>query len=198
MCTWGALGPCQVGCSRCHSEMSLTQAFENTLKSWEDKQKCELPRPPSFSLHPEILSEEEATHMDQFGQAAGVLIHRWVPPASALCLGSVCRAGPGGPGLPAWLPLTSACSRSPLRDFPGFVCQDRSPNLPRKFCKPESPHGLHCVPESRYRVCSQTQGSCWAGGLVASAREALPTHPLAGSVPLSPSSCAYSFLAPQV
>ncbi|KAM7339666.1 hypothetical protein ACRRTK_000281 [Alexandromys fortis] len=55
--------------------LTRDRAFENTLKSWEDKQKCELPRPPSFSLHPEILSEEEATQMDQFGQAAGGLIH---------------------------------------------------------------------------------------------------------------------------
>uniref|UniRef100_A0A5F5PPP4 Diacylglycerol kinase n=1 Tax=Equus caballus TaxID=9796 RepID=A0A5F5PPP4_HORSE len=55
--------------------LTRDRAFENTLKSWEDKQKCELPRAPSFSLHPEILSEEEATQMDQFGQAAGALIH---------------------------------------------------------------------------------------------------------------------------
>ncbi|XP_063093149.1 diacylglycerol kinase delta isoform X8 [Cavia porcellus] len=55
--------------------LTRDRAFENTLKSWEDKQKCELPRPPSFSLHPEILSEEEAMQMDQFCQAAGVLIH---------------------------------------------------------------------------------------------------------------------------
>lgn len=55
--------------------LTRDRAFENTLKSWEDKQKCELPRPPSFSLHPEILSEDEATQMDQFGQAAGALIH---------------------------------------------------------------------------------------------------------------------------
>ncbi|KAF6361345.1 diacylglycerol kinase delta [Rhinolophus ferrumequinum] len=55
--------------------LTRDRAFENTLKSWEDKQKCELPRPPSFCLHPEILSEEEATQMDQFGQAAGALIH---------------------------------------------------------------------------------------------------------------------------
>ncbi|KAI5930508.1 Diacylglycerol kinase delta [Manis javanica] len=55
--------------------LTRDRAFENTLKSWEDKQKCELPRPPSCSLHPEILSEEEATQMDQFGQAAGALIH---------------------------------------------------------------------------------------------------------------------------
>ncbi|XP_073866643.1 diacylglycerol kinase delta isoform X15 [Macaca fascicularis] len=55
--------------------LTRDRAFESTLKSWEDKQKCELPRPPSCSLHPEMLSEEEATQMDQFGQAAGVLIH---------------------------------------------------------------------------------------------------------------------------
>ncbi|KAK1336759.1 hypothetical protein QTO34_002794 [Cnephaeus nilssonii] len=55
--------------------LTRDRAFENTLKSWEDKQKCELPRPPSFSLHLGILSEEEATQMDQFGQAAGALIH---------------------------------------------------------------------------------------------------------------------------
>uniref|UniRef100_A0A452UFP7 Diacylglycerol kinase n=1 Tax=Ursus maritimus TaxID=29073 RepID=A0A452UFP7_URSMA len=58
--------------------LTRDRAFENTLKSWEDKQKCELPRPPSFSLHPGILSEEEANQMDHFGQAAGALIHRWV------------------------------------------------------------------------------------------------------------------------
>lgn len=55
--------------------LTRDRAFESTLKSWEDKQKCELPRPPSFSLHPETLSEEEATQMDQFGRAAGALIH---------------------------------------------------------------------------------------------------------------------------
>ncbi|XP_077011567.1 diacylglycerol kinase delta isoform X2 [Tamandua tetradactyla] len=54
--------------------LTRDRAFENTLKSWEDKQKCELPRPPSFSLHPEILSEEESTQMTAFGQAAGALI----------------------------------------------------------------------------------------------------------------------------
>ena len=53
------------------------QAFESTLKSWEDKQKCELSRPSSFSLQPEIMSEEESTQINQFGQAAGALIHRW-------------------------------------------------------------------------------------------------------------------------
>ncbi|XP_056675961.1 diacylglycerol kinase delta isoform X2 [Monodelphis domestica] len=55
--------------------LTRDRAFESTLKSWEDKQKCELLRPPSFSLHPEIMSEEESTQMHQFGQAAGALIH---------------------------------------------------------------------------------------------------------------------------
>ncbi|XP_036713010.1 diacylglycerol kinase delta isoform X2 [Balaenoptera musculus] len=55
--------------------LTRDRAFENTLKSWEDKQKCELPRPPPFSLHPEILSAEEADQMDRFGRAAGALIH---------------------------------------------------------------------------------------------------------------------------
>ncbi|KAJ8781611.1 hypothetical protein J1605_010869 [Eschrichtius robustus] len=55
--------------------LTRDRAFENTLKSWEDKQKCELPRPPPFSLHPEILSTEEADQMDRFGRAAGALIH---------------------------------------------------------------------------------------------------------------------------
>ncbi|XP_048169746.1 diacylglycerol kinase delta isoform X2 [Corvus hawaiiensis] len=53
----------------------IAQAFESTLKSWEDKQKCELSRPSSFSLQPEIMSEEESTQIIQFGQAAGALIH---------------------------------------------------------------------------------------------------------------------------
>uniref|UniRef100_A0A8C0J0T4 Diacylglycerol kinase n=1 Tax=Chelonoidis abingdonii TaxID=106734 RepID=A0A8C0J0T4_CHEAB len=55
--------------------LTRDRAFESTLKSWEDKQKCELPRPSSFSLHPEIMSEEESTQINQFGQAAGTLIH---------------------------------------------------------------------------------------------------------------------------
>uniref|UniRef100_A0A452UFI2 Diacylglycerol kinase n=1 Tax=Ursus maritimus TaxID=29073 RepID=A0A452UFI2_URSMA len=68
--TWEAVRPAHVWRGR-----AWRRAFENTLKSWEDKQKCELPRPPSFSLHPGILSEEEANQMDHFGQAAGALIH---------------------------------------------------------------------------------------------------------------------------
>lgn len=59
------------------------QAFESTLKSWEDKQKCEFPRTPPpqppqppLSSQPEIVSEEEASLIGEFGQAAGALIHR--------------------------------------------------------------------------------------------------------------------------
>ncbi|XP_075014106.1 diacylglycerol kinase delta isoform X2 [Calonectris borealis] len=55
--------------------LTRDRAFESTLKSWEDKQKCELSRPSSFSLQPEIMSEEESTQINQFGQAAGALIH---------------------------------------------------------------------------------------------------------------------------
>uniref|UniRef100_A0A8B9F2C8 Diacylglycerol kinase n=1 Tax=Amazona collaria TaxID=241587 RepID=A0A8B9F2C8_9PSIT len=59
--------------------LTRDRAFESTLKSWEDKQKCELSRPSSFSLQPEIMSEEESTQINQFGQAAGALIHRQGP-----------------------------------------------------------------------------------------------------------------------
>ncbi|CAI5692399.1 unnamed protein product [Oreochromis niloticus] len=58
--------------------LTRDRAFENTLKSWEDKQKCEFPRAPPqppLSSQPEIVSEEEATLISEFGQAAGVLIH---------------------------------------------------------------------------------------------------------------------------
>uniref|UniRef100_A0A8C9ERC3 Diacylglycerol kinase n=1 Tax=Pavo cristatus TaxID=9049 RepID=A0A8C9ERC3_PAVCR len=46
--------------------LTRDRAFESTLKSWEDKQKCELSRPSSFSLQPEIMSEEESTQINQF------------------------------------------------------------------------------------------------------------------------------------
>lgn len=59
---------------------NVFQAFESTLKSWEDKQKCEFPRAspaqPPLSPQPEIVSEEEASLISEFGQAAGALIHR--------------------------------------------------------------------------------------------------------------------------
>uniref|UniRef100_A0A3Q4B4I1 Diacylglycerol kinase n=1 Tax=Mola mola TaxID=94237 RepID=A0A3Q4B4I1_MOLML len=54
--------------------LTRDRAFESTLKSWEDKQKCEFPRAP-LSSQPEIVSEEEASLISEFGQAAGALIH---------------------------------------------------------------------------------------------------------------------------
>ncbi|CAJ0931280.1 unnamed protein product, partial [Ranitomeya imitator] len=60
--------------------LTRDRAFESTLKSWEDKQKCELLRQTSTalsptSLRPEALSEEEVAQVSRFGQAAGALIH---------------------------------------------------------------------------------------------------------------------------
>ncbi|XP_067103144.1 diacylglycerol kinase delta-like isoform X1 [Osmerus mordax] len=56
--------------------LTRDRAFESTLKSWEDKQKCEFPRPqPQHALQPETVSEEEASQINVFGQAAGALIH---------------------------------------------------------------------------------------------------------------------------
>uniref|UniRef100_A0A674A0F6 Diacylglycerol kinase n=1 Tax=Salmo trutta TaxID=8032 RepID=A0A674A0F6_SALTR len=56
--------------------LTRDRAFESTLKSWEDKQRCEFPRPlPQYALQPEIVSEEEASQINLFGQAAGALIH---------------------------------------------------------------------------------------------------------------------------
>uniref|UniRef100_A0A3Q3EY53 Diacylglycerol kinase n=1 Tax=Kryptolebias marmoratus TaxID=37003 RepID=A0A3Q3EY53_KRYMA len=59
--------------------LTRDRAFENTLKSWEDKQKCEFPRSQpvqsSQSSQPETVSEEEASLVSEFGQAAGALIH---------------------------------------------------------------------------------------------------------------------------
>ncbi|XP_063061527.1 diacylglycerol kinase delta-like isoform X4 [Engraulis encrasicolus] len=56
--------------------LTRDRAFENTLKSWEDKQRCEFPRQPAqHALQPETVSEEEASQINQFGQAAGALIH---------------------------------------------------------------------------------------------------------------------------
>ncbi|XP_077421451.1 diacylglycerol kinase delta isoform X2 [Vanacampus margaritifer] len=54
--------------------LTRDRAFESTLKSWEDKQKCEFPRDPPLGNHPEILSEEEAALVRDLAQAAGVLI----------------------------------------------------------------------------------------------------------------------------
>ncbi|TRZ00157.1 hypothetical protein DNTS_025726 [Danionella cerebrum] len=56
--------------------LTRDRAFESTLKSWEDKQRGEIPR--LLSQHaslPETVSEEETTQISLFGQAAGALIH---------------------------------------------------------------------------------------------------------------------------
>ncbi|XP_056140027.1 diacylglycerol kinase delta-like isoform X1 [Lampris incognitus] len=56
--------------------LTRDRAFESTLKSWEDKQKCEFPRAqPPLSSQPEMVSEEDSALVSQFGQAAGALIH---------------------------------------------------------------------------------------------------------------------------
>uniref|UniRef100_A0A3P9JBT6 SAM domain-containing protein n=1 Tax=Oryzias latipes TaxID=8090 RepID=A0A3P9JBT6_ORYLA len=59
--------------------LTRDRAFESTLKSWEDKQRCEFPPPhPSQcpqSFQPEVVSEEEASLIAEFGLAAGALIH---------------------------------------------------------------------------------------------------------------------------
>ncbi|XP_047450553.1 diacylglycerol kinase delta-like isoform X2 [Mugil cephalus] len=57
--------------------LTRDRAFESTLKSWEDKQKCDFPRPPHppSSSQPEIVSEDEASLISDFGRAAGALIH---------------------------------------------------------------------------------------------------------------------------
>ncbi|XP_035009962.2 diacylglycerol kinase delta isoform X1 [Hippoglossus stenolepis] len=59
--------------------LTRDRAFESTLKSWEDKQKCEFPRtpppqPPLYS-QPEMVSEDDASLVSELGQAAGALIH---------------------------------------------------------------------------------------------------------------------------
>uniref|UniRef100_A0A669BM10 Diacylglycerol kinase n=1 Tax=Oreochromis niloticus TaxID=8128 RepID=A0A669BM10_ORENI len=53
--------------------LTRDRAFENTLKSWEDKQKCEFPRAPPqppLSSQPEIVSEEEATLISDIREVA--------------------------------------------------------------------------------------------------------------------------------
>ncbi|XP_034166241.2 diacylglycerol kinase delta isoform X4 [Pangasianodon hypophthalmus] len=56
--------------------LTRDRAFENTLKSWEDKQKCDFTRPVSqHAVQPEIITEEETAQISVFGQNAGALIH---------------------------------------------------------------------------------------------------------------------------
>nr|XP_061811910.1 diacylglycerol kinase delta-like [Nerophis lumbriciformis] len=55
--------------------LTRDRAFESTLKSWEDKQKCEFP--PAWAAqpsHPETVSEEEAAPVRDFARASGLLI----------------------------------------------------------------------------------------------------------------------------
>ncbi|XP_051535240.1 diacylglycerol kinase delta-like isoform X2 [Myxocyprinus asiaticus] len=56
--------------------LTRDREFENTLKSWEDKQRGEIPRLVSqHASQPEVVSEEETAQISLFGQAAGALIH---------------------------------------------------------------------------------------------------------------------------
>ncbi|XP_069390872.1 diacylglycerol kinase delta isoform X2 [Paralichthys olivaceus] len=59
--------------------LTRDRAFESTLKSWEDKQKCEFPRTPPpqppLPCQPEMVSEDDASLVSELGQAAGALIH---------------------------------------------------------------------------------------------------------------------------
>ncbi|CDR00818.1 unnamed protein product [Oncorhynchus mykiss] len=76
-CRCRGLGPAP-GIIHKNRTQTLTRdrAYESTLKSWEDKQRCEFPRPlTQYALQPEIVSEEEASQINLFGQAAGALIH---------------------------------------------------------------------------------------------------------------------------
>uniref|UniRef100_A0A8D0A2Y1 Diacylglycerol kinase n=1 Tax=Sander lucioperca TaxID=283035 RepID=A0A8D0A2Y1_SANLU len=57
--------------------LTRDRAFESTLKSWEDKQKCEFvrtpPPQPAPSSQPEIVSEEETALVSELGQAVILL-----------------------------------------------------------------------------------------------------------------------------
>lgn len=67
-----------------HGQLVSPQAFESTLKSWEDKQKGEAYRAPSrlrlsSQQSMEYLMEEEAAQMQQLVQATETLISRCQP-----------------------------------------------------------------------------------------------------------------------
>lgn len=64
-----------------HGQLVSLQAFESTLKSWEDKQKGEVYRAPSrqrlsSQQSMEYLTEEEAAQMQQLVRATETLISR--------------------------------------------------------------------------------------------------------------------------
>lgn len=67
-----------------HGQLVSPQAFESTLKSWEDKQKGEAYRAPSrlrlsSQQSMEYLTEEEAAQMQQLVRATETLISRCQP-----------------------------------------------------------------------------------------------------------------------
>lgn len=66
----------------CNDIFNSKQAFESTLKSWEDKQKCDSCKPVLRSpLYPqqavELATEEEALQIQLYSQAAEELITRY-------------------------------------------------------------------------------------------------------------------------
>uniref|UniRef100_A0A673UCK4 Diacylglycerol kinase n=1 Tax=Suricata suricatta TaxID=37032 RepID=A0A673UCK4_SURSU len=138
--------------------LTRDRAFENTLKSWEDKQKCELPRPPSFSLHPESLPEEEATQMDHFGQAAGALIHSsllchsfWLPSVFFLVPSKPVAAPQMGPCFLAAAPgFSQGCireiaqSHQDMEQELAHAVNASSKSMDRVYGKPRTAEGLNC------------------------------------------------------
>ncbi|OBS77880.1 hypothetical protein A6R68_19730, partial [Neotoma lepida] len=65
-------------------------AFESTLKSWEDKQKCDPSKPvirTNLYIHPAVdLATEEVSQMRTCSQAAEELITRICDAATIHCL----------------------------------------------------------------------------------------------------------------
>uniref|UniRef100_A0A8C5V5G7 Diacylglycerol kinase n=1 Tax=Microcebus murinus TaxID=30608 RepID=A0A8C5V5G7_MICMU len=60
--------------------LTRDRAFENTLKSWEDKQKCDSGKPvlrTHLYIHPNDLATEEVSQMQLCSQAAEELITRY-------------------------------------------------------------------------------------------------------------------------
>lgn len=82
----GALPPS--GCLATARGCSCRQAFESTLKSWEDKRKIESYRASRPRLNSqqsmEYLTEEECAQVQQLGIVADTLISKSVPPRFAL------------------------------------------------------------------------------------------------------------------
>lgn len=69
-----------------HCLTDFKQAFESTLKSWEDKQKCDSGKPVLrthlYIQHAADLATEEVSQMQLCSQAAEELITRYPSPAS--------------------------------------------------------------------------------------------------------------------